>query len=1219
MRFVFFIGLAAYNMTGRMSLVLFAQFLLLVGLNFINPLHAAYQEGPVFRFADNVEGIPPLEFYDLLKVEESLWCAGEGVHVLEAGRWRDVLPSGRYTALTFDASGETLWCAGPEGLRVIDRESGLEEGLVEIDAGYLWELATQGRRIWFFGGDRYGWIDGESLEVEAVFEKAFHPRPFFLGMDAEKGVAHIGSNAGVWRIGETGHELVLPAAETGGMGIAWMVRSGEGYLLGSPDNLYRWSGRRGEAPIEVESNYGKFFRKGINNAVDLGTHAAVVDFPLGIVFIDKASGKVDTYVGEASGLDIGDVYRLKKGGDHSLLVMGKEGVAEVDLENPHRFFAGRETWDDQEILQAEGHGEEAFLFTERQWIRLREDGYEKSDLDGLAFWVDSEPSGTLVQGYLHGYHRFRGREWEKHLLEQPVEDLKWGRRTALATGQNGVYAVDSDLGMELIYPSSEKISLLGELGGSHYILEHNKAVLKLDRTGAGWIATRVGNAPGNGEFESTQTEEALYLSTGQALYRLSGERGLEELGMHPDWRVFALASDGTRAYAGFEDNAGQLFAVGMYEGGKAWMLELPGKERGGHPSFLLAAGRRLGLVGDKGLGWYLLTDLDRNAEPEISFNLFFEGRNVAEERLPNGDHVIDLRMEGGPGTIPVEVQYRINGGDWRRINEQDPVLQFAGHGGFEIDLQAIYPNGEESRISRIGFAIAPPWYLNPIYQLVMLALFLLSVWGIYMLRHAQLKRTNRWLEAEVKKQTRELEAATAARTNFLAGLSHDIRNPLNGVLMIAETLTRDPPRHGDDSRLRDLTDFGIIVDRMLGEILDFSAIDQTNTPMAYIPVSVADILGSSAKQNQYSIERALVRMEVEVPPELKEVVIKTDRNWMIKILTNLIVNALEYSDTDRIEVGAVCHRLTPSDVELEIYVKDWGKGIDEAEKPFVFDRFYRGESGIESGKHGTGLGLSICQEIAHAMGGHLLLTDNHPRGSCFVLKGRFERVAGAKELDREVVLKGLEGKRVLVVDDLRYNRRSIVEFLETIGCECDQSENGREALTRLSEGDYDLALLDWDLPGMMGPEVARRHRTAHPEDNVTLIALTAYTDGEKKRQSADVGMNGYISKPLTASRLAHCLANLEPLDEEPHSDPDAVDQEELDEEIYKHVTECLRYGEHGEWENLRRCAHRLTTLALMKENKAMQRICRDLQVSAEAKNPDEVRVGLAELRQWRRR
>jgi signal transduction histidine kinase/DNA-binding response OmpR family regulator len=702
------------------------------------------------------------------------------------------------------------------------------------------------------------------------------------------------------------------------------------------------------------------------------------------------------------------------------------------------------------------------------------------------------------------------------------------------------------------------------------------------------------------------------------LYRLDRDGLLTELPVEDEWEVHGLTAEGGELLVAFRHSLTGEQAVGGYAGQSRTMLSVPYLEEVGGIERLMGNSTRLGILGSNGLGWYAKSELQRVAAPEVSFDLLFENKRIQDRTIPSGMHFIDLQVYFDGPAIPSIVQYRINEQRWRDVNLRDPTLQFAGHGNFSVELRAVHPNGVASRSRMIQFGISPPWYLNPLYQGIIIALLIAMVWGVYVLRHAQLKRTNLWLQSEVKKQTRELEAATAARTNFLAGLSHDIRNPLNGVLMIAETLTRDPPKSGDDSRLKDLTEFGVIVDRMLGEILDFSAIDQSNMPMAFIPVSISDILNSSIKQNQFSIQKALVNMSVVIAPELKEVVIKTDRNWMIKILTNLIVNALEYSESERIEVGTVCHRLTPTDVEMEITVKDWGKGIDDAEKEFVFDRFYRGESGIESGKHGTGLGLSICQEIAHAMGTHLTLTDNDPSGCCFSLKGRFERVSGAKELDREAVLQGLKGKKVLVVDDLLYNRRSIVDFFLTIGCECDQCENGREALSMLAEKQYDLALLDWDLPGIVGPEIARRHRESHPEDKVILIALTAYTDGEKKRQSEEVGMNGYISKPLTASRLAYCLANMQstPKPQRPVG-TDAVDTSELDEEISQHIRDCLIYGDQYEYENLRRCAHRLTTLALMRDNRAMQQVCRDLQVSAQEENIDEIRVGLAELQQWK--
>lgn len=170
----------------------------------------------------------------------------------------------------------------------------------------------------------------------------------------------------------------------------------------------------------------------------------------------------------------------------------------------------------------------------------------------------------------------------------------------------------------------------------------------------------------------------------------------------------------------------------------------------------------------------------------------------------------------------------------------------------------------------------------------------------------------------------------------------------------------------------------------------------------------------------------------------------------------------------------------------------------------------------------------------------------------------------------------------------------------------------------MEQNDYYLALLDWDLPGIMGPEIARRYRRKSPGDPVLLVSVTAYTDGEKKRESEEAGMNGYISKPLTAARLAHCLANIENYQPELRSNPDVVDSDEVQEEIYKHIEDCLHYGEHYEWENLRRCAHRLTTLALIKNNRPMQQVCRDLQIAATENNIKESQIELMELRKWRK-
>jgi signal transduction histidine kinase/CheY-like chemotaxis protein len=970
--------------------------------------------------------------------------------------------------------------------------------------------------------------------------------------------------------------------------------------------------------VAISSNYGEFFKKGINNSVGLKDYVAITEYPLGVAVWNRHQQRISEVIASDEALGVGDVFKIRELDSNRIAILGERGFANVDFETKSKFLPASELWGGRDLKHFLSTSGAAFLFTDNSWVRVFEDGYESGELLRTANWVGVNPDGIPVLGAINVYEEFSGTMWLDRNLSEPISDFKWGREQGFALGLKGVYSVSDDLLLTIIYEDDRQLDMIGEYQSNLFLIAVNEnRVLRLNREGDLWAAEELPYAFDGPLLDHGVGDNGVWLATASTLYQIAGER-LESFPVAPGWAVKGMSASGEETFVLFENVALRELALGVYEPGGKLMLSVPYMERLGEAIGLMSNDSRVGLVGTQGVGWYAIEELSRMAAPRVDFALLLEDKRIEDRTIPSGMHFIDLQVNFSAPTVPSIVQYRINEQRWRVVNLQDPSLQFGGHGNFTVELRAMHPNGNVSSSKLIQFGIAPPWYLNPLYQGLMLIGALLFFWGLFALRSAQLKRTNQWLQSEVKKQTRELEAATAARTNFLAGLSHDIRNPLNGVLMITETLTRNPPKSGDDPRLKDLTEFGVIVDRMLGEILDFSAIDQQNIPTAFIPVSIHDIIESSVKQNQFGIQHEMITLNTEISPELKDVVIRTDRNWMIKIISNLLINALQYSESDRVEVGARCINITEHEIDLELYVADWGIGIDESEREFIFERFYRGESGVESGKHGTGLGLSICQEIAHAMGGHLRLENSEPSGCRFVLKGRFDRVEGAKELDKDAVLAQLNGKRILVVDDLVYNRRSIVEFFETIGCECDEAENGRKALDKLNQNTYDLALLDWDLPGLTGPEIARRHRKQCPDDDVIMIAVTAYTDGEKKRESEEAGMNGYISKPLTATRLAYCLANIQNWKPEMDEGSDIIASDEVMEEIYSHVEECLLYGERYEWENLRRCAHRLTTLAMIRNNRGMQQVCRDLQVSAENGDMDEIHVGLLELQKWRR-
>lgn len=1199
-----------------MSYIKIAQFLSALGLIFIQPLNGFDPSKPVHLFAEKLEGAPDGEFYDILKVGGTVYLAGSGLIRVRDGDWEAVFEDGRYTALCADPQGRGVWYAGQGGIGLISSETGIPQPLHKLD-GYVWELVVFRNDIWYFSSKGYGRIDTENLNLEDSWEADFARVMVFQFLKQDYEETFIADSKGLFRLTDLGIEIVLGEEFSESNVISWMSYHGDHFLLGTLTGVYSWLGNARHIPERIPSNYEKYFKKGISNAVSAGANVAIVDYPSGIAIWNNKYRRMIGYASSDSGLKIGDVFKVCKAGKDSVFVLGTEGVGLLNLKEAHRFIPVNPAWG---VDNYRGHGivghSVNFLFG-KKWIHLNHEGFTEGELMGNPYWVTRDFEGRLVAGEIDSYYLFNKGAWEQRFLDYPVLDVQWGEETGYAIGQDGLYSLDQNLNLKLIYPSDDHLYFVGLLYDSIYFSNTSGDVIQLTSTGQSWLERRVvENLPEELRYR-VSSGNFILAATEAGLWRLTSG-GLERLSLDADWRVRGLGQAGETAWVAFYNPLTRETAVGRYGEGSPVMLSVPHLDKVGELRDLVVTGEHLGLVGEYGIGWYALAALPEVPQPQVTFNLLFEDREIQDRTIPSGMHFIDLDLDFLNPEIPSRIQFRINRQRWRDVNLNDPTLQFAGHGSFTVELQAVHPNGVVSESRVIQFGIAPPWYLNPLYQGILVVLLMFAIWGVYILRHAQLKRTNLWLQSEVRKQTRELETATAARTNFLAGLSHDIRNPLNGVLMIAETLSRNPPKSSEDARLKDLREFGIIVDRMLGEILDFSAIDQATVPTAFIPVSIADILKSALQQNQFSIQKEMVNATLTLAPELEKVVIRTDRNWMIKVLTNLIVNALEYSGTERIEVGARSHYMTQTEVDLEIFVNDWGQGIDDSEKEFVFDRFYRGESGIESGKHGTGLGLSICQEIAHAIGGHLLLEDNEPSGCRFILKGRFTRVEGATELDQEAVLAGLHGRRVLVVDDLEYNRRSIVDFLTTIGCQCDQCGNGREALTLLAANRYHLALLDWDLPGMMGPDIARQHRQKHADDPVLLVALTAYTDGEKKRTSEQSGMNGYISKPLTASRLAYCLANISGEQPEREAIPDRVDHSELAQEIDRHIEDCLLYGDQYEWENLRRSAHRLTTLALMQDNQRMQQVCRDLQIAAQSENLDDVLVGLAELRQWKR-
>lgn len=1082
----------------------------------------------------------------------------------------------------------------------------------------VWELAWWRGLLWYFTKSEIGWIDPLNPGRTRNWEVDSSPRPILSSDWKDADRAFFCGSRGLYEVTLDGPRLAVPLSAVGGNLIAWIQRRNGEYQLGTVNHIYRWDGAPGSTP-EIIHSHEQFFSRGINNAVSFGPLLAITDFPDGVVLWDMDRQAVHGIIDSGSGLRIGGVHKVARSVDDTLYILGTEGVATVDPMATARFFPST-AWGGDPPRFSFFHRGNAFVFTERTWSRMDDLGYVKRNLPRTLNWAGVVDGAHIAYQGTNFLERWVNGSWDSRNLGTALLDVVWTDRGGFAFGADRIFAITDSLELRQLDSFPQSVRLIGFIGDNLYGLTGSNRLYRFWDNGRDWQKEFVRETAPGSLHDFARVGDSIYLAFSSGLMRLT-DGGIEPVTLAPGWTVHSLAVSDTDLFALARDESDRpRSALILWRSdGRSTLLTPPHLDLIGHPLHVRTDGHRIGLFGTDGVVLEELRAIGRMTTPTAEVSVTHQDERVEGKRLPNAVQQIRIERSTTVNGIPLDAEYRVNEGTWQAMDASgSATLQIGGHGEYRLEIRPLFPNGARGEITRTSFTIEPPWFLRTTALVGFATGTGLLFCLVYYLRHLSLARKNRWLSAEVKKATRDLQDAIAARTNFLAGISHDIRNPLNGLLLVSESLTHEPPTDNLDPRLEELRELGMAVDRMLGEVLDFASIDQSSIPLTFGPVGVAEVIRTAVHQNQWAIDRHLINVTTKIPEELRVLTIQTDRSWLIQVLSNLVINAIDYSQTERIEVGATLLEDGDASAVLEFFVKDWGNGINEAEKKLIFERFYRGEAGIESGRHGTGLGLAICRDVIHAMGGEIRLEDNHPGGACFYITNRFNKMDASLELDREKILETLRGKSILVVEDLDYNRNAMIRFFSRWGCEVDSTGNGSTALEMLKRKSYFLAMLDWDLPGLSGPQVARRFRQQHPDSPTLLIALTAYTDAGKKQESLRSGMNGYLAKPMTAQRLAFTLATIQSdWKRNAGKSFDQVDTGNVNLSIHEHILTLLRQGRENDLEGLKRTAHRLTTLALISGNAEMQRICRDLQEYAQNGQMLEVQMSLLVLHKWK--
>jgi signal transduction histidine kinase/ActR/RegA family two-component response regulator len=388
----------------------------------------------------------------------------------------------------------------------------------------------------------------------------------------------------------------------------------------------------------------------------------------------------------------------------------------------------------------------------------------------------------------------------------------------------------------------------------------------------------------------------------------------------------------------------------------------------------------------------------------------------------------------------------------------------------------------------------------------------------------QLQAQTAKLELTVLERTRALEEALAAmqdalraKGEFLAVVSHEIRTPMNGVLGMAELL-----------RLTDLTDeqrryvstiqtSGETLLAIINDILDMSKLDSGKVRLDARPLEprvvlreVADLLGAQAQSKGLYLDVDVAR---DVPKW-----IAGDATRLKQIVTNLVGNALKFTHHGGVRVSLA---LVEAGAILECQVQDTGIGIPPDKVGRLFERFSQVDSSINRRYGGTGLGLVICKHLVEAMGGVISAQSKQHRGSTFTFRIPFTpaeppAAAPAPASDAPAAACGL---RILLVEDNPVNQMLAMGMLQKLGCTADLARDGEEALGMVRAVDYDLVLMDMQMPRMDGLTATRAIRGMSLRAQPQIVALTANAMESDRDLCLAAGMNDFLAKPFKVGEL----------------------------------------------------------------------------------------------------